>query len=349
MLILGASASHLLQVVTPGTGNLLCRASWVDKISSTDVTPGTTNTADITTATTTTIVAGNASAQRNIQELSIKNTHASTARLLTVQHTDGTTAVPVTPGNTTISLAAGESLHYEDGCGWYVLDVTGTRRSVGSNTGRYLKTTVLTSGTTHILNSLTGKIRIRGVGGGAGGAGCTSVAAAASAGGGGGAGSYAEKVFDVTPGATLSYTIGAAGNGASGAAGGNGGSGTFVVGAVTVTVPGGTGAPVATAVTTLSGYLGGAGGTVPTNGDLNSVGRNGESGVILVVATPVGVSGNGGDSVFGSGGIGRTTVGNGNAGAGFGAGGGGAMTGASAVRTGGNGTAGCWIVDEFAA
>jgi hypothetical protein len=86
---------------------------------------------------------------------------------------------------------------------------------------------------------------------------------------------------------------------------------------------------------------------VATNGDLNAGGEPGRPGVVLIVATPIVASGPGGPSVFGGGGLGIVAVGNGNNASGFGAGGGGSATGASAVRTGGNGTAGCIVVEEY--
>lgn len=342
-MLLLANTTHKLQVVTASTGNIDVNASWVD-LNGTTVTPGSTNTVQITTATTTDVVAAPASStQRNVKGIRIRNAHASTSMVVTVQHTDGTTVSTIVK----TTLKTGESMFYEEGSGWVVMDAAGGLKTVPLS-GRLLRTTVLTSGTTFTTGVDTNTIGVRMVGGGGGGAGCTSVAAAASAGGGGGAGAYAEKLFSVTPNTAYTYAIGAAGAGASGALGGNGTSTTFAVGAVTVTAPGGTGAPVATAVTTLSADAGGAGGTVATNGDLNAGGQPGDPGVILIVATVVGVSGNGGSSPFGAGGKGVAAAAAGIAGVGFGAGGGGAMTGASTVRTGGNGTAGCIVVDEYA-
>jgi hypothetical protein len=342
-MLLLTGTTHKLQVVTASTGAIDVNASFVDLVSST-VTPGSTNTAQITTATTTDVVAAPAaSTQRNIRGLRIRNAHASSSMVVTVQHTDGTTTSTLIK----TTLKFGESLTYEDGCGWMVMDAAGALK-VNAATGRFLRTTLLTSGTSFTTGVDTNTIFVRLVGGGAGGAGCTSVAAAASAGGGGGAGSYAEKQFTVTPNTAYTYAIGTAGAGASGALGGNGGNTTFAVSGVTVTAPGGTGAPVATAATSLTAYVGGTGGVAATNGDVNASGEPGSPGVVLIVATPILVSGNGGSSQFGSGGKSISAVGNGNNATGFGAGGGGAATGASAVRTGGSGTAGCIVVDEYA-
>lgn len=341
-MLLMTSTSDLIQVVTDAAVTVDVHASWVDDNAG-NVTPGRTNTA-ISTATTTTVVGSPAaSTQRNVKTLTVRNRHASSSVGVTIRHTDGTTIIEAIK----YTLLAGEQLHYLDAVGFYVIDAAGGKK-LGASSGRWLKTTVLTAGSTFTTGPQTTSIKIRMVGGGAGGAGCTSVASAASAGGGGGAGAYAEKTFAVAPNTNYTYAIGAAGAGASGAAGGNGGNSTFAVGATTVTAPGGSGAPVATASTALTAYLGGAGGAIATNGDLNVGGAPGELGVTLIVATPVVGSGNGGDGPFGAGGIGRTTVGNGNNAIGYGAGGGGAATGASAVRTGGNGMPGVIIVDEYA-
>lgn len=340
-MILLAGTSALLQVTTGSATNVTVQASYVD-LSASTVTPSTQNTT-IATATTSTVVnSPAASTQRNIKSLAINNPlGAASSCQVTVTHTDGTTPVVVAVA----TLSAGDTLQYNDLDGWVTL-LAGGSLSLVAASGRFIKTTLLTTGTSFTTGPTTNSIRIRGVGGGGGGAGCTSVASAAAAGGGGGGGGYLEKFIAVSPNTAYAYTIGAAGAGASGAAGGSGTNSTFVVGATTYTAKGGTGAPVATASATLTAYPGGAGGAVSTNGDTNTTGQPGENGLILIV-TPVGVSGGGGSSNFGGGGVGIAAAGNGNAGGGFGAGGSGSLTGASAVRTGGSGTAGCWVVDEF--
>ena len=340
-MILLTSTSDKIQIVTGQAITVDVHASWVDNAAGT-ITPGRTNTA-ISTATTTDVVAAPAaSTQRNVQKLIARNRGASGVDV-TVKHTDGTT----TPELIKVTLGAGEVLTYEDGQGWRVLDATGAIKQANNGTGRFLKTTVLNAGGTFTTDPATRTMFVRMVGGGGGGGGCTSVASAASAGGGGGAGGYAEKTFSVSGNTGYTTTVGAGGTGVSGAGGNNGGASSITVGATTVTAQAGQGAPVATAVTTLSVYRGGNQSAVSTNGDLNSAGEPGESGVIVVVATPLGTSGRGGSCPMGAGGSGLSAVGNGVAGLGFGAGGGGAMTGASVARTGGNGTQGAIIIDEY--
>jgi hypothetical protein len=340
MLLLAGTAA-LLQLVTAQATTLTVHVSYVDLLNST-VTPSTQNTSIAGAATTTIASSPAASTQRNLKAISINNALASAgSNQVTVQHTDGTTTVVLAVA----TLNPGDTLQYTELDGWSTVLASGALNLIAAS-GRLIKTTLLTTGTSFTTGPGTNSIRIRGVGGGGGGAGCTSVASAAAAGGGGGGGGYLERLVAVTPNTAYAYTIGAAGAGASGALGGSGTNSTFVVGATTYTAKGGTGAPVATASATLTAYPGGAGAAVSTLGDTNTTGQPGENGLILIV-TPVGVSGGGGSSNFGGGGVGITAVGNGNAGGGFGAGGSGSMTGASAVRTGGSGTAGCWIVDEY--
>lgn len=340
-MLLLTSTSDKIQVITGGTQAISVHASYVD-VSAGVVTPGRLNTAISSAATTDVVASPAGSTYRNVKFLSIRNKDASASDAITVQHTDGSATIELFK----VTLLAGCEIQYNDGLGFVVIDANGARLE-NPLTGRFLNRAVLTSASANFTTSAaTNTIFIRGVGGGGGGAGCTSVASAASAGGGGGAGGYIEKTVTVTPNTAYAYTCGAAGTGASGAAGNNGGDSTFVVGGTTYTAKGGTGAVVATAVNALTAYKGGVGGVVSTNGDLNSGGASGELGVI-VVTTPVGASGHGGSTPFGAGGPGISAVGNGNPGIGFGSGGGGAMTGASAVRTGGDGKAGCWIVEEY--
>ncbi len=349
-MLLLTSASDLIQVVTASavTG-MDVHASWVD-VAGTTVTPGRTNTPQITSNVTTTVVAGPATgSQRNVKQLSIRNTHATSSNVITVQHYDGTTTTTLVKW----TLLAGFTMTYNDGDGWVLIDTAGGR-VLTPLAGRYLGSTVVSSASANFTTGAqTNKIFVRGVGGGGGGAGCTSVASATSAGGGGGAGGYAEKMFTVSPSTAYAYTCGALGAGSSGALGGTGLNSTFVVGGTTVTAFGGVGAPVATAATTLTTYPGGAGGAVSTNGDLNAGGMPGGNGTVVIIGsgtTEVLSSGAGGSSPFGGGGVGISTSSagaNGTAATGFGAGGGGATTGASQARAGGNGSAGCWVIDEY--
>lgn len=115
MLIL-ASTSDLIRVVTSHAAQIECHASWVD-LNGTTVTPGRQNTPLITTATTTTIVPSpGASTVRNVKHLNITNDHASQSCVVTVEHTDGTTpielmAFTLLPGENMILNAEGRWAH----------------------------------------------------------------------------------------------------------------------------------------------------------------------------------------------------------------------------------------------
>jgi len=345
VLILGASANEKVQLVTDANASIRVHVSYIKTDLSTPPVVQTIDSdyiAAIATATTTDILAGAANRSTRVGVMSARNEHASQSCTCKFQVVDGTNTETLIAS----VLAAGETMLWT-GTEWRYYD-SGGKLKTTPGAGCYLGSTLLTAASgTFTTSSSTRTIKIRGVGGGGGGAGCTSVASAASAGGGGASGSYAEKTFSVSPSTGYAYVCGAAGNGVSASAGNTGGNSTFTVGATTVTAPGGAGAVVATAVAALTAYKGGAPGAASTNGDVNTAGDPGGDGVIVVVATPVGASGEGGSSPLGGGGAPISAVGNGNNATGFGAGGGGAMTGASAARTGGNGTAGCWVVDEF--
>lgn len=340
MLLLNATTTKV-QVVTGSASSVDVHASYVDNASG-SFTTGEQNTA-IATATTTDVVAAPGSGVvRNIKELVIRNKDAATSNACTVKHVTAGTTVELFKA----TLQPGEEMVLDSQGKWTCYDSTGAMKE-NATVGRLIKETILTAGTSFTTAAGTNTARLRMVGGGGGGGGCSSVASAASAAGGGGAGGYCEKVVGVAPNTAYTYAIGAAGVGNSGAAGSNGGDTTFTVGATTYTAKGGTGAVLATATAAVNAYAGGAGGVVGTNGDVNAPGQAGAGGVQFLVATPVVASGAGGSGPYGEGGVGITAVGAGVAGTGNGSGGGGAATGASTVRTGGSGTAGLIVVEEY--
>ena len=127
-MLLLSSTSALLQLVTAGTQTVDVHASYIDVTgsgSSAVVTPNDLNTLVSSASTTTVVASPAASTQRNIKNLVIRNTDATNADTVTVQHNDGTnTSVLVK-----LSLLAQYSLIYEDRVGWYVLDANGARVS----------------------------------------------------------------------------------------------------------------------------------------------------------------------------------------------------------------------------
>lgn len=118
-MMLLATTSDVIRVVTSGTADIHCYASWIDNATGT-ITPGSTPTA-ITSATTTTLVAApGSSTQRNVRTLNIRNKHATTSNTLTIQFYNGT-AYEIFA----VTLLAGETVEYVDGQGWRVYDSTG--------------------------------------------------------------------------------------------------------------------------------------------------------------------------------------------------------------------------------
>lgn len=120
MLILG-STSDLVRVVTSAAADIEAHASWVDNASGT-ITPGRTNTASITTATTTTVVGSpGSSTQRNVKHLNLRNNDGATSCDVTVEHTDGTNAETLMK----VTLLAGEVLAFDQVGGWTHYDANG--------------------------------------------------------------------------------------------------------------------------------------------------------------------------------------------------------------------------------
>lgn len=222
------------------------------------------------------------------------------------------------------------------------------------NSGRLLRSTVLT-GTSLAVFAGTRNYRLRLWGGGGGGGGVISATCAAA--GGGGAGSLAER-FGNPLAAAYTFTLGAAGAGGStaGGDGGNGGDSTFSVGGVVVTAPGGTGGKgdaAGTAGTTSRARPGGAGGILSTNGTSNGGGAPGHPAIMVRInfADIMATSGAGGSSYLGGGGVGRersvTPTSVGADAVGPAAGGGGAIDDGTAARAGGVGGAGYGILEEY--
>jgi len=205
-----------------------------------------------------------------------------------------------------------------------------------SGTGSY----IVPAGVYSILVEISG-------GGGGGGGIASSGTSGIQASSGGGAGGYARSIIAVTPGQSISYTVGGAGTGASGANGNAGGNSSFG----TLTANGGAGGLLQANGTTVLRTAGGAGGAA-AGGDVNITGSEGSPGIRF--SGTIGFSGEGGDSQLGKGGksviISNSSIA-GVAASGYGAGGSGAFflrtSGTPAAQTGGSGTAGVVIIHEF--
>jgi hypothetical protein len=205
-------------------------------------------------------------------------------------------------------------------------------------------TVVFTSGTGATFNApWSGYFKGTVVGGGAGGA-AYNTGDGWKGHNGGSAGGVSVKTYYLTAGATLTYTVGPKGTGGSAGAnpGNNGTASTLGDGTTTITGNGGVGG----ARITGSDQLPSLGGTA-TNGDLNIPGCQG--GLGSLTASPMAVSGQGGDSPFGAGGLSRiqinATVNAGSNGVGNGSGGSGASGNTDNSAKGGDGTDGLVMIE----
>lgn len=108
-----------LELATDSTGSIDWAVSWVDA-TTTSFTPGD-NQGNVTTATTTTIVAAPAaSTQRGIKSIQVYN-KASTAQTVTIKKDVGGTEYSLFKA----TMTTGESLAWSDGADWMVYDNQG--------------------------------------------------------------------------------------------------------------------------------------------------------------------------------------------------------------------------------
>jgi len=341
-MILLTSISDLLQLVTgTAVATIYTHASYVD-YDGTTVTPGRLNGALTGAATNTLVGSPTGTNKRNVKGITVRNAHASSTELITIQHYDGSITVELFK----YLLLAGETLQYFDGQ-WSIMDAAGGIKSSPAAGGLISVTLLTTASANHTVSARTKSIFLRMVAGGGGGGGGTGGSSTASANGGGSGGGYAEKLFAVTPGTAYAYTCGAGGAAGSGGNGGVGGTTTFVVGGVTVTCNGGLGGigNMAAGSSVLS-ILGGASPAISTNGDLNSGGEPGGDGERG--SGTLGLGGEGGSTPLGAGANAvNTDVAGNTASVGWGGGGGGAMALTATPRLGGVGAAGAILVMEY--
>jgi hypothetical protein len=180
-------------------------------------------------------------------------------------------------------------------------------------------------------------------GGGAGGGAAPTGAGQCSAGaGGGGGGISRRRILSGFTGITV--TVGAGGTPVSGGAGGNGGSTSF---GGLLSATGGSGGSLGPAASNATLNMVGQGvGGMGSGGDLNGSGFHG--GPAFYAVSPV--SGKGGGSPYGDGGIYANGTSAGNSAASFGAGGSGGclQAGSATAASGGSGGGGLAIVREYA-
>jgi hypothetical protein len=121
-MLLLTSTSDLITVITDAASDIEVQTAWVDKIAGSEPTTGRLNTASITTATTTTIVASPAgSTARNVKHMSFHNNHATVSCLLRISHTDGTTVSEMIHS----TLLPGEALTFDQNGKWTHFDNNG--------------------------------------------------------------------------------------------------------------------------------------------------------------------------------------------------------------------------------
>lgn len=140
------ATTHALELITGSAVTTDYVVSWtdIDKTAATVTTPGSTQ-GNVGTATTTTIVsAPSSSVYRILTSIVIRNAHGSSAQTVKVQK-------DVSGTNYTLysaTLAAGESVSYEDAAGWRMFDVQGREKliqSVAGNVTNALNVVVLAS------------------------------------------------------------------------------------------------------------------------------------------------------------------------------------------------------------
>ena len=186
---------------------------------------------------------------------------------------------------------------------------------------------VFTSSGTFTIPSGVTKIKMTIVGGGGNGRGSSDWAN----GGGGGGGAAIKYLTGLTPGNTLTVTVGAAA-----------GTSSVASGTQSITTVSATGGSTPTAATTAG--VGGVG----SNGDLNLKGAGGGSGMVSIDISPCGsvyaMSGNGGSSILGGGAANRSDAGAGSAGGNYGGGGSGS-NGLGGSAAGGAGAAGVVLIE----
>jgi hypothetical protein len=132
-MLLLASTSDIIRVITDAAGDIEVHASWVDNNAGA-ITPGRTNTPSITTATTTTVVGSpGASTQRNVRTLSVRNNSATVANKVGIEHFDGTNAVMMIQP----TMSPGEAMLWIDGEGWEYYNADGSIREPGASRGNF--------------------------------------------------------------------------------------------------------------------------------------------------------------------------------------------------------------------
>jgi hypothetical protein len=320
--------------------NLGRKGSDIASASSVDLSVATGDFVDVTG--TTTITAFAAMAAGVVREIRFTG-------ILTLTY--NATSL-ILPGAANIATANGDIARFRSlGSGnWVCASYTRTSGTptVGGGLTTLTATVFIASGTYTKANNLAFAV-IEVLGSGAGGGGSGGAVTDNSGASGGGAGGYARRSFSPAQiGTTNTVTIGAAGTaGTSGTNnGGNGNtSSVALTGSGTITISASGGVHGAGGPNSTNAVSGGAPG-VGSNGDINAYGGIGQNG--WAISTKLSVGGNGGDSMYGGGGLGNCGAGAGvagGAGTGYGSGGGGGA--GTTNQAGGAGAPGLVVVWEY--
>ena len=343
MLVL--TSSDVLQVVT-SSANAVDAISCYSDTTTALFTPGR-QSATIAAATTTPLISAPAAGtQRNVTNVRIFARGG--ANTLTIRYNTGSNF-----DLGTFALASGETLEYENGAGWRVLDAAGQLKTNVSGAGRFLRQTLVTAtASPFALLAATTSVRVRLCGGGGGGGGVpVNAVNAASAGSGGNAGGVVD--FFTAQTVSFVFAIGAAGTTGAGAAGGAGGNTTATVGGVALSATGGNGGGVGVTGAVNAQVAPGASVTGSGAGAQLINGQRGDAGQVIqtgaAAATIKAIGGAGANSEFGSGGPAvqagaAAAAAAGSAAVGFGAGGGGAASGSGGATQAGGAAAGGWMI-----
>lgn len=178
--------------------------------------------------------------------------------------------------------------------------------------GRWLNTSVLTASGTYTVPAGVTRIRVRvqGAGGAGGGSADNTSGTGSSAGSSGSAGGYAEAIFAVTAGQTISYALGAGGVGTTAQNGSNGGASTFgPVGSLTqIVCPGGFGGFAGGQAAANAAYATPAPQQAPLPTGSNIVfSQSGAAGLPGIAVLGTAAAQSGGNSFLGSGGGGEVS------------------------------------------
>jgi hypothetical protein len=347
----GTTAGTALNFTSDTTGNLAFQTNGTTTALSIDTNQNVTFANNVTytgniqgaTITATTAFSGNGAAISAINASNVSSGTLASARLPTVPVSSGGTGITTTPSNGQIPIGNGTTYTaatLTQGSGISITNGAGSITIAATSTGLPgAQGQVFTSNGTFTIPSGITALKLTVVGGG-GGSGGTQNAAYTNSGGGGGGGAAIKYLTGLTPGGTLSVTIGSAGSAGSTASnGGTGGTSSVASGTQSITTVSATGGGGSTWHDSNPQIFPAGTGGSGSNGDLNINGQAGGNGFGFAFSCfgTYAMGGNGGSSILGGGGWGGNSGSTGSSGGARGAGGGGS---AGNLKSGAAGSAG---------